>query len=453
MSKSALVKKYVDETLSNLDEFYVNPDKKLRVEVTDKTYEISVPYYLYCYYQAFTQMKAYINSNSMVDTIVKMFNRRNNFFPVDISFVFDPEIGTLKGFKYSDGNKFEFKVCSIFKNSECLTSEIMGEILKNVNTNNVLTYIIIDISLSSGPNTSHSNAAIYEYNSVKKQLCSVYYEPHGHIRTTAINRTIRKMLDNSIAKHFSAEIKSLPFSDYMQALGLQNQLRDDIGFCVAVSNIWLYVVLNLIYSKSFNVKAKKTEKPYIASNIRMGNKQLLSSREKYIEKVKVQRRDFIDSDFNTLSMCEWIQDVDKHIIKYYNRKPNILYNFLFMIAQYIMVNVGVKVPIAMQEGDMGSDSDENEDDIKYNTEDNFQEIFNKSVKILMKTDDLKKAIRHLEAIPRAYVTPYMMNLTFLHNALSHDYLTPVKLKRKNEKCRYDCEGNLECIDYKCKDME
>ena len=427
MSKSALVKKYVDETLSNLDEFYVNPDKKLRVEVTDKTYEISVPYYLYCYYQAFTQMKAYINSNSMVDTIVKMFNRRNNFFPVDISFVFDPEIGTLKGFKYSDGNKFEFKVCSIFKNSECLTSEIMGEILKNVNTNNVLTYIIIDISLSSGPNTSHSNAAIYEYNSVKKQLCSVYYEPHGHIRTTAINRTIRKMLDNSIAKHFSAEIKSLPFSDYMQALGLQNQLRDDIGFCVAVSNIWLYVVLNLIYSKSFNVKAKKTEKPYIASNIRMGNKQLLSSREKYIEKVKVQRRDFIDSDFNTLSMCEWIQDVEGYIIDYYHENNNILYNYLFMIIQYVITGVNVDIP---------PDKRERYDNVYHRC---LQTVSEDTVTILN------------SIIPNEYVAPYMMNLMFVHIGFTSKSLKQVILGRENEECKsdHDCDGNLECSNNRC----
>jgi hypothetical protein len=359
----------------------------------------------------------------------------------------------LKTVAYYVNNNFKTRQC--IPNTQCLTSEIVKEMLGDIKTDNMFTYIVFSIGyFNEQLDVGHHNTVIYEYNSVKKELCSVYYEPHGHSKISNVHTTIRKELDTAMSSHFSCDLISLPFEHYLQSSGLQTELEDDIGFCVAVSNLRLYAILNIIYSRSFNVQAKKTKKQQESkSNIVMGNKKLLSSREKYLEKVKIQRREFLDSDFNTVSMCEWIQDVDKHIIKYYNRKPNILYNFLFMIAQYIMVNVGVKVPIAMQEGDMGSDSDENEDDIKYNTEDNFQEIFNKSVKILMKTDDLKKAIRHLEAIPRAYVTPYMMNLTFLHNALSHDYLTPVKLKRKNEKCRYDCEGNLECIDYKCKDME
>ena len=235
------------------------------------------------------------------------------------------------------------------------------------------------------------------------------------------------MLDNSIAKHFSAEIKSLPFSDYMQALGLQNQLRDDIGFCVAVSNIWLYVVLNLIYSKSFNVKAKKTEKPYIASNIRMGNKQLLSSREKYIEKVKVQRRDFIDSDFNTLSMCEWIQDVEGYIIDYYHENNNILYNYLFMIIQYVITGVNVDIP---------PDKRERYDNVYHRC---LQTVSEDTVTILN------------SIIPNKYVAPYMMNLMFVHIGFTSKSLKQVILGRENEECKsdHDCDGNLECSNNRC----
>ena len=206
--------------------------------------------------------------------------------------------------------------------------------------------------------------------------------------------------------------------------------------------MWLYVVLNLIYSKSFNVKAKKfrsyrdrkIEINRNVRNIRMGNKRLLNSREKYLEKVKIQRNNIINSDFNTLSMCEWIQDVDGYIIEYYNGDNNILYNFLFMIIQYVMVSNTVYIP--------------------NDQEDNFEYIFFNSLQSIGNgdKDHFDNALRRLSKIPTKYIAPYMLKLLFVRVAIREPgCLRPVVLRNENEECKsdIDCDGNLECTNGVC----
>ena len=79
MSNINLTKKYVDQTLSNLDEFYIDPKKKIRIEL-DQTYELSVPEYLYCYYQTFPRLKMVLGAKTMAGSIISMFDRRRNFY-------------------------------------------------------------------------------------------------------------------------------------------------------------------------------------------------------------------------------------------------------------------------------------------------------------------------------------------------------------------------------------
>ena len=446
MSNINLTKKYVDQTLSNLDEFYIDPKKKIRIEL-DQTYELSVPEYLYCYYQTFPRLKMVLGAKTMAGSIISMFDRRRNFYPITLIFMFDGD--WIKSVNYYDSNN-DLVSRECFGN-KCLAFGTVLEIMMNLKIHDTFTYIVFSISFRQhSKNIGHENVAIYEYNSVKKEVCSVYYEPYGNAHISDENKAIRDQLDNAMEKYFSCELISLPFKFYLQSIGFQVNLKDDIGFCVAISNLWLYVILNIIYSKSFNVGAKKIVERYKKYEsksserksgqplIVMGNKRLLSSREKYLEKVKIQRREFLDSNFNTLSMCRWIQDVEKHIISYYNKHNNVLYNFLNMIVQYMTVNFSANIPITINVS--GADF-----------EGAFQHIFDESVNILMKTGDVGKADIKLENIPKEYRSPYLVNLSFLHRAIQMKYLKLVKLKNENEECMYDydCEGNLECTNNIC----
>ena len=439
---SNLTKKYVDEALSNLSEFYINPKKKLRVELYGQ-YEIAVPEYLYCYYQAFPRLKMKSETNSIVESLISMFGRRTNFYSYPLEFRFSS--GVLKSILYYDKQKD--RIIEECDDGECLSLELMNDLFENVEINNPVTYFVFPISFRDEiKSTGHANVAIYEYNSVDQELCSVYYEPHGHSKISKYNLIIRKQLDAAMSRHCGCEATSLPFEHYLQSIGFQANLKDDLGFCIAISNLWLYVVLNIIYSKSFSIRAKKIKKSKDESKeyesnqplIVMGNKRLLSSREKYLERVKVQRKDLINSNFNTLSMCHWIQDVEKHIIDYYNKDNNILYNFLFMIVQYMMINVSVNFPAAQNLN------------LSKQIEKDCQKIFNEALDAAVEIN-LNKGIDVLKKIPKEYMVPYALNFYFLINALKRGYLKPIKLGDMYDDCEYDydCNGNLECINNMC----
>ena len=271
---------------------------------------------------------------------------------------------------------------------------------------------------------------IFEYNSLKKELCSVYYEPHGYLYTTHRTTKVRDWLERTTSEFFKPDtFIKIPFDYSASPSGLQVQLKNDIGFCVAVSNIWLYVVLNLIYSKSFNANVKKIIAP--EKRIVMNKKLLLGNREAYLERVKIQRAEFLDSHFNQISMTGWIRYVEDEIKRYESRNENLLYNFIYMLIQYIITTNTVNIPV--------------------NLMDEYINIYEKALKLA--TENNGKMMKLLNNIDSKHNFQFMVNAVFMKIVNDKNYIYPILLGDENDECKEDndCEGNLECINNVCID--
>ena len=420
-AKYRLTLQYVGKILTNLKEFNIDPEKILNIEIEGKKYEISTEHYYAAYYQAIEYLGNYhvgknIKYPTLLDLIIEMFNNRLNINVLNLT-------------------------CD-FQNMDSVKNDI-NLFIENINTNFPFAYFIFSLTVIEDSKEGHKNVMIVEYDTGKKKLLSWYYNPGGRkVSKDVLN--LRTFIEDILKVKLTSEIKSVDISETCPvADGIQGFIDDKTGHCTVVSYLWVYVILNLIYSKSFNIKMKHILKPKNTNtNLFLGKKKI-SNVEKYIKKASLRRSEKLRIDFYT-SIEDYIQPYLEEYIVRVLKKPenkNIIYNFVNLLIEY---NIS-----------------KNKQQCKVN--DKHQEAFSKLLEQHSKwvskpdrrPDYLEKLLLSMRNVKEPCRYFYSIKLFFVDEVIRRKYIKEIHPKNRDESCDLDsdCEGNLECIDNRCIDYE